>query len=96
LHKGNSIKYAAIAAILLSGPAWSAAVDADKSRMIVQTGEVISSRPFVQSTLGVELLIPHDSVIYICQVGQDTRFGYNGAPSVDFVVVNGCVPPDPD
>ncbi|MGR3605326.1 hypothetical protein [Sulfitobacter sp.] len=90
------MKYAAIAAILLSGPAWSAAVDADKSHMIVQTGEVISFRPFVQSTLGVELLIPHDSVIYICQVGQDTRFGYNGAPSADFVVVNGCVPPDPD
>ncbi|UOA23595.1 hypothetical protein DSM110277_02024 [Sulfitobacter pontiacus] len=84
------MKYPAILAILFSGPAWGAEVDEATSREIVQSGEVISSRPYVQPTLGFDLLIRHEGGLYVCQVNQETRFGYNAAPNVDFVAVKGC------
>ena len=96
LHKGNSMKYAAIAAILFSAPVWAEEVDEATSQAVVQKGEVIGSRPYVQPTLGFDLLIRHSGRLYVCQVTSDTQFGYNGAPNVDFVAVERCVSQTPD
>lgn len=85
------MKYAAVATILFSVPAWAGEVDEAKSRKIVQSGEVISSRAYVQPKLGFDLLIRHEGGIFLCQVSQDTRFGYNGASNTDFVVVERCI-----
>lgn len=82
---------AAFAAICFSVPAFCSPVDGELSKTIVRTGEVISSRPYVQPKLGFELLIRHGGGIYICSISQETRYGYNGAPNVESLVVNGCL-----
>ncbi len=85
------MKLALITAVMCSGSAWAAGVDEDMSRKIVQTGEVISSRAYIQPKLGFDLLIRHEGGIFLCQVSQDTRFGYNGASNTEFVVVERCI-----
>ena len=85
------MKHAVIAAMMLAAPAWAAKADEASAQKIVQAGEVLGSRPFIQPTLGFELLIRHNGGLFVCSVKQDTRFGYNGQPNVDFVAVGGCV-----
>lgn len=85
------MKYAVFAAMMCSAPAWASEVDEVTAQKIAQNGEVIGSRPYIQPTLGFDLLMRHEGGLYLCHVKQDSRFGYNGAPNVDFVAVERCV-----
>ncbi len=96
VHKGNSMKYAVIAAMMLATPVVAAEVDESQSKTVVQTGEVIGSRVYLQPTLGFELLIRYEGGLYICRVDKDIRYRFNGQPSVDFVAVKGCISQDAD
>jgi hemin uptake protein HemP len=85
------MKYAVIAAMMLATPSWATTVDDAESQTVVQSGEVIGARAYVQPTLGFELLIRHDGGLYVCRVEQDLKYGFNGNPNVDFVAVRGCI-----
>lgn len=85
------MKYAALAAIMFAVPVLALPVEGPEAQNIVQAGEVIGSRAFIQPTLGFELLIRHDGGIYLCNVSQQTKYGYNGAPNVDYMAVNACL-----
>jgi hypothetical protein len=85
------MKYAVIAVMMLATPTWSKTVDDAESQAVVQFGEVIGSRAYVQPTLGFELLIRHGGGLYVCRVEQDIKYGFNGKPNIDFVAVRGCI-----
>lgn len=85
------MKYAALAATMIAAPALALPVDGDDAQNIVQAGEVIGSRAYAQPTLGFELLIRHNGGIYVCNVSQRTKFGYNGAQNIDYIAVNSCI-----
>ena len=81
----------AIAVLLSISMANAAEIAEDLANSVVQNGEVLGSRPFMQPTLGWELLLRHEGDLYICSVAQETEYGYNGNPHVQIVKTKSCI-----
>jgi hypothetical protein len=79
-----------VAAAFCASSAGAELVNEDTASLVVQTGDVLGSRAFLQPTLGWELLIRFDDGLYICSVRVGTTLEVNGAPHIDYVKVNSC------
>ncbi|WP_458790950.1 hypothetical protein [Yoonia sp. MH D7] len=85
------MRFILIVSVFFATQTAAGTVDEPTAKLIIQKGEIVSSRTFSQPSIGWEMIIRFEEGLYICSVQRDTRFGMNGSPHVEYVRVNTCI-----